>query len=270
MRSSRHQVARAASRASGVARRSKMPATSPTSCVSTQRTTSAMVRPSSVAACRSGASILAAVAYQKSPSGVVPSALAASHRSAATRQERCHSAQPVSGDHVLAGAPVLPVGSMHQTRPRRARDTERAAQEVTLDAGGYHRATPAEDGRHRQAGGLPTLRRAHDDEGLGPLGGDTGGADDARNHPEEEPTGRRILRVDEERTKVSPLRPAGAPAARAAAAPASPAARPLGTTCRPATRPPRATGKAAAADVHHPSSGPSWRHRCRRCAARAH
>ena len=102
-------------------RRSRMPATSPTSCVSTQRTTSAMVRRSSVAAWRRGASILAAVAYQKSPSGVDPSALAASHRSAATRQDRCHSAQPVSGDHVLARAPVQPVGSMHHTRPRRAR-----------------------------------------------------------------------------------------------------------------------------------------------------
>ena len=98
-----------------------MPATSPTSCVSTPRTTSAMVRPSSVAACRSGASILAAVAYQNSPSGVVPSALAASHRSAATRQDRCHSPQPVSGDHMLDRAPVQPVGSMHHTRPRRAR-----------------------------------------------------------------------------------------------------------------------------------------------------
>ena len=43
------------------------------------------VRPSA-AARSSGASSLAAVAYQNSPSAVVPSALAASHRSAATRQ----------------------------------------------------------------------------------------------------------------------------------------------------------------------------------------
>ena len=121
VRSSRHQVARAASRASVGAACSKMPATSPTSWVSTHRTTSSMVRPSSAAAWRSGASILAAVAYQNSPSAVVPSALAASHRSAATRQDRCHCAHPVSGDQVLGRVPVQPVGSMHHTRPRRAR-----------------------------------------------------------------------------------------------------------------------------------------------------
>ncbi len=121
VRSSRHQVARAASRASVGAARSKMPATSLTSWVSTQRTTSATVRPSSAAAWRSGASILAAVAYQKSPSAVVPSALAASQRSAAARQAWCHSAHPVSGDQVLGRVPVQPVGSMHHTRPRRAR-----------------------------------------------------------------------------------------------------------------------------------------------------
>ena len=55
MRSSRHQVARAAcERPRAAPARSRMPATSPTSWVSTQRTTSAMVRPSSAAARKSG------------------------------------------------------------------------------------------------------------------------------------------------------------------------------------------------------------------------
>ena len=121
VRSSRHQVARAAWSASGDAAASRMLATSPTSCVSTQRTTSAMVRRSSAAARKSGARSLAAVAYQNSPSAVVPSALAASHRSAATRQASRHRTQPVSGDQASAGAPLDPVGSMHHTRPNRAR-----------------------------------------------------------------------------------------------------------------------------------------------------
>ena len=121
MRSSRHQVASAACRTSGGALRSRMPATSPTSWVSTQRTTSAMVRSSSAAATKSGARSFPAVAYQNSPSAVVPSLLAASHNSAAARQASRHSPQPASGDQVAAGAPVAPVGSMHHTWPSRAR-----------------------------------------------------------------------------------------------------------------------------------------------------
>ena len=93
----------------------------PTSCVSTQRTTSAMVRPSSAAAAKRGARSLAAVAYQNSPSAVVPSLFAASHNSAAARQASRHWPQPVSGDQILARAPVQPVGSMHHTWPWRAR-----------------------------------------------------------------------------------------------------------------------------------------------------
>ena len=120
MRSSRHQVARAACSTSDGAARSRTSATSPTSWVSTQRTTSAMVRPSSAAAAKRGASSLAAVAYQNSPSAVVPSPLAASQSSAAARHAPGQSRQAVSGDQVLAGVPVAPVGSMHHTRPRRA------------------------------------------------------------------------------------------------------------------------------------------------------
>ena len=61
------------------------------------------------------------MAYQNSPSAVTASALAASHRSAATRQASRHRPQPVSGDHPSAVAPLVPVGSMHHTRPRQAR-----------------------------------------------------------------------------------------------------------------------------------------------------
>ena len=55
------------------------------------------------------------MAYQNSPSAVVPSPLAASHNWAAARQASRHSLQPVRGDQVLARAPVQPVGSMHHT-----------------------------------------------------------------------------------------------------------------------------------------------------------
>ena len=61
------------------------------------------------------------MAYQNSPSAVVPSPLAASHSSAAARHASPHWAQPVKGDQVAARAPVLPVGSMHHTCPWRAR-----------------------------------------------------------------------------------------------------------------------------------------------------
>ena len=107
--------------ASAGAPSSRIVATSLTSCVSTQRTTSAMVRSSRAAASSSGASSLAAVAYQNSPSAVVPSTFAVSQRSAATRQACRQSVHPGTGDHELAGTPVQPVGSIHQTWPRRWR-----------------------------------------------------------------------------------------------------------------------------------------------------
>lgn len=121
VRSSRHHVARAASRTSGTPTCSRMNDTSLTSCVSTQRTTSAIPRPSREAANNNGASSLAAVAYQNSPSAVVPSDFAVSAKSAATRRAWDQSPQGVRGDHVLGRPPVEAVGSMHQTRPRSLR-----------------------------------------------------------------------------------------------------------------------------------------------------
>jgi hypothetical protein len=115
VRSSRHQEAWAAASASAGPSRSRISATSATSWVSTQRTTSAILRRSRAAANNRGARNLAAVAYQNSPSAVVPSARAVSHRSAATRHAWRQSAHPVKGDHVPAGKPVLAVGSMHHT-----------------------------------------------------------------------------------------------------------------------------------------------------------
>jgi len=121
VRSSRHHVARAASSASVTPACSRMEDTSLASCVSTQRTTSAMERRSFAAAKNNGAKSLAAVAYQNSPSAVVPSALADSARSAAIRLAPAQSAQRVRGDHVLGRAPTDPEGSMHQMRPRSLR-----------------------------------------------------------------------------------------------------------------------------------------------------
>ena len=121
VRSSRHHEARAASSASGTPAVSKMSETSATSWRSTQRITSAMEPPRTAAAKRSGANSFAAVAYQNSPSAVVPSALAVSHRSAAMRRAPGHAEQAPSGVHSLAGAPVDRVGSMHHTWPRPAR-----------------------------------------------------------------------------------------------------------------------------------------------------
>ena len=151
-----------------VAARSRIAATSPTSCVSTQRTTSAMVRPSSAAATKRGASSLAAVAYQNSPSAVVPSALAASHSSAAARQAAAPLRAAVSGDQVLGRAPVdaRRVDAPHLALPRPC--PQRVAEEIALDAGGQHGPTPPEDGRDRQARRLPTLGRARPRPGTGP------------------------------------------------------------------------------------------------------
>ena len=95
-----------------------------------------MVRPSRAAAKRTGARSFAAVAYQNSPSGVVPSAFAVSQRSAAVRVARRQSAHPESGDHVLGGTPVAAVGSTHHTRPRSRRraSVSRSKSDLTLAA----------------------------------------------------------------------------------------------------------------------------------------
>ena len=170
VRSSRHHEARAASSASLTPACSRMNDTSLASWVSTHRTTSAMERRSCAAAKNNGASSLAAVAYQNSPSAVVPSALAVSARSAAMRRASAQSRQGVSGDHVLGRAPVDPVGSMHQTRPRalRWRRVSRKRSLFTLAAttGPSH----ARIAGHGQCGRLPALRRSDDDDRLGPLG----------------------------------------------------------------------------------------------------
>ena len=76
------------------------------------------------------------MAYQNSPSAEVPSPLAVSARSAAMRSASLQSPQRVRGVHVLDRAPVDPVGSMHQMRPRslRWRRVERKRSLLTLAA----------------------------------------------------------------------------------------------------------------------------------------
>ncbi len=186
MRSSRHQVASAACRTSGGAARSRMAATSPTSCVSTQRTTSAMVRPSRVAATKRGARSFPAVAYQNSPSAVVPSLLAASHRSAAARHASRHSPQPVRGDQVLARAPVEAVGSMHHTWPSRALvpSVWRRRSLLTLAASTGPRQ-PRIAGTAKLVV-LPLCVGPDHDEGLGRFGGEAGEPRHARQDTEEQ------------------------------------------------------------------------------------
>ena len=270
MRSSRHHVARAASSAAGgAAPPSRMAATSPTSCVSTQRTTSAMVPPFIAAASSRGASSLAAVAYQNSPSAVVPSDLAASHRSAATRLARGHSWQPVTGDHVSAGTPLHPVGSMHHTRPPRAR-TPSVSRRRSL----FTLAATTGPRQPRMAGTArlvvlplwvgPTTTSdcagsAATPEGRAP------GSSPSRSRPAGggcAPTSnaRRSRRAAQRAPRRAPRRGPPRPDPN----------RPPPGYAMPASRaPPRATGTTAEATPLMPPS-PPWPRRCRRCAAPPH
>jgi hypothetical protein len=80
--------------------------------VSTQRTTSSIERFPKAAANRRGANILAAVAYQKSPSLMVPAELLATSVSpAATRRAPGQVRAAGNGDHHSEDRPVDPVGS---------------------------------------------------------------------------------------------------------------------------------------------------------------
>src|ERR1700722_10200095 len=98
------------------ARRSRI---SVSSWVSTQRTTSAMLRPPNDAAKRNGASILVAVAYQKSPSLIVPTdTLPTSVNPAAARRAPGQVREAGREDHVTESKPVEPEGSKHRTVPQ--------------------------------------------------------------------------------------------------------------------------------------------------------
>ena len=242
-----------------------MPATSPTSCVSTQRTTSAMLRRSSAAASKSGASSLAAVAYQNSPSAVVPSALAASHRSAATRHASRHCPQPVSGDQPSPGAPLDAVGSMHHTRPIRARVplVWRSRSPFTLAATTGPRQ-PRMAGTARLVV-LPLCVGPDHHDGLGRLGRDAqraaprrgvrrgGGAPPGGGRPSPPAGGGRVRVAQRAPRRVAPtsgqLRLAPRPGRRS---------RPAAHHRGPAAGRPRRCRPLA--------SGRSWPRRCRRCA----
>ena len=81
-----------------------------------------MSRPPEAAAKSSGASSLAAVAYQKSPSVIGPlPALATSVSDAAVLRAPDQVRERSSGDQCATGRPVEPLGSKHETAPQRSR-----------------------------------------------------------------------------------------------------------------------------------------------------
>ena len=77
-----------------------------------------MSRPEVAAAKRSGANILDAVAYQKSPSLIVPTCeRPTSVRVDAARRAPGQVRAVGKGDHAVAGRPVTPIGSKQWTDP---------------------------------------------------------------------------------------------------------------------------------------------------------
>src|SRR5437899_9308605 len=76
-----------------------------------------MVRPDVAAARNRGASSLAAVAYQKSPSVIPERRTAPLHSQLAMRCAPAHVAHDDSGDQPAPGRPVLAVGSKTHTCP---------------------------------------------------------------------------------------------------------------------------------------------------------
>ena len=112
-----------------------------------------MEPPPKAAANSRGASILVAVAYQKSPSLMVPDdVLATSVSPAAARRAPGQVRAAGNGDHGDRGQAGRAGGvEALDTTPRRPPVVDRVLDEVGLDAGGDHRSFPAEDGRDGQA-----------------------------------------------------------------------------------------------------------------------
>ena len=151
--------------------------TSPSACVSSQVTTSAIDAPRSRAAKSIGASSLAAAAYQKSASAsarLPVEAPSASH--AAVRRAIAQSPQPSSGVQFALSSPVSPAGSKSWTRPTALPRVDRVAQQVGLDARRQHRAR-----RHSRIAGiaspvvLPVCVGATTSADWPALGGERGG-----------------------------------------------------------------------------------------------
>ena len=134
--------------------------------------TSAMPRPPLAAAKSSGASSLAAVAYQNSPSAVVPDHGPPRSGRPPPAGPRPRSAAAGSGRPGAGGRPSPRPG--RSTRPDRgpAGATLGVGEQVGLHAGRHHRAPPTKDGRDRQRGRLAALGRADHGHRLGPLGQD--------------------------------------------------------------------------------------------------
>ena len=170
VRSSRHHVERAASSASVTPACSRMKETSLASCVSTHRTTSAI---GAVVMCRGEEQRSEEFGRRRIPELSIGGGAIGLGRLGQV------------GGHAKRPGPVTAAG---QGRPRarsgpggsRGIDAPHApafvalapggAQEIALHAGRHHRALPRQDRRDRERRGLPALRRAHDDDRLGPLG----------------------------------------------------------------------------------------------------
>ena len=192
--------------------RSRMSATSVTSWVSTQRTTSAIVRRSRAAASSRGARNLAAVAYQNSPSArrpVRPSRLAE------------------IGGHPTG---LAPVGASRQGRPRarwiasalRGVDAPhltsvrprafRVPQEISLDARCQNGAGPIQNGRNGQTARLAALGGADDHDRLRRFGRQGCGGEPARQSSEREAPGGGSVGWNHQGPEVATTGPAGAAA----------------------------------------------------------
>ena len=172
--------------------------------------TSAIPRPSTAAANSSGASSLAAVAYQKSPSVIGPGRRPARSRS---------GWPPPGGPPATCRAPAAATrwrwpgrwrrsGRSSPRRPGAGRWPMVSRDQVRLHAGGHHRAMPLEDGRHREPARLAAT-------GSGPNTTTDCTRSAATSRPsgptDHQPSRRAAAAADDERAARSPRRAHRAP-----------------------------------------------------------
>ena len=246
VRSSRHQVARAASRASGWPRAPGCrPPRRPPGC-----RPSAPRRPwGGRRAPRRGGAAPAAWPRWRTRTRRPPS----SRRPWPPRTGRRRSGRPgatphtrPSGDQVLGRVPVQPVGSMHHTRPSRARAPSVVAQQVALDAGRHHRTAPARGWPARPGSSSSRSGSARRPRGTGPA---RRRCPPAARRPGTTPRSRRpaggVPGLDQQRAQVAPPWPSARRGASCRGRACG--ALPPGTTGRPRSAPPSASGSTAAA-----------------------
>ena len=160
MRGSRaSQAARAIDAPSSPPSSSSRPGSSKTD-MFVHRTTSAMVRPPRSAARRSGASCLAAAAYQNAASAMPARAGAASTSQLAMRCADDQSAQPARGDQLGRGRDARCAGRVEHPARALPRVASRGCGcQVILDRRGDDRTRPLEQGRDGEPARLAGLGR---------------------------------------------------------------------------------------------------------------